>query len=193
MQGQQILTLREVVVLLLLASVLPLSSCADEEGQDPYAMWAVYQHQRELYHFRYLNPPWVFVKELEEEHRQLIAIDPRLERINYHLERRNLHARIKLTVEMYNRRDPESLANADIHRYREMALAFHGPEPFMSRRGFIGFKTSATLSDRHIVTIYHAVGNRGTVVLKAAASESLDTADMTLLMKSLEPEALDGD
>ena len=87
MEGKQSIQLREIVFPLLLASMPLLLGCAEKAGKDPYALWDAYEHRKHLYHFQYLSPPWVFVEDREEENRQLIAIDPRIERINYRMER----------------------------------------------------------------------------------------------------------
>jgi hypothetical protein len=180
---------QQVASSLLFLSMLPLMSCADNEGDNPYALWDVYEHERKLYHFQYLTPPWTFISDLEEINRQVIAINPRLERIDYRTERESLHARIKVVVEIQNWWDPRTVAQTDMAHYRDEALEFRGPETFKSARGFSGFKTRATFpGNRRVVSIYQGLENRGTVVLRAAANEFLETDDMLLLMKSLEPE-----
>ncbi len=161
--------------------------CAEAPGTDAYAMWERCESSRYAYVFRYLAPPWKFIDETEGGGRQLIAIDPMESRIDYAVESGNLHARIKAVVEASNALGPWDAAREDADRYRLSATSVEGPRLFESGNGIEGVRLDAILPDRRIVAVYHGLRGGGVVSMKVAADEDLDTPDMILLLRGLEP------
>lgn len=166
-----------------------ISGCAEELGTDAYAMWERYESPEYAYVFSYLSPPWELVDETDDGGRQLIAVEPKKSSIDYAVESGNLHARIKAVVEVIHARSPSEAAWEDAERYRgASAISVEGPRSFKSANGIVGVRIDATFSDRRVVAIYHGLAREGAISMKAAGDEELDTPDMVLFLKGLEPD-----
>ena len=163
-----------------------LSGCATDGGTDPYALFETYEQPDGLYRFRYLSPPWV-MKDDDDDGRQLLAVSPNRDELGFELEKGSLEARFKAIVEVLDADSVKSAVTGDAARWSDRGADIGPFVTFASAGGAVGLRVETVFLDRRMVSVYHGLRGGGVAVMRAAAQESMDTDDMSLLFRGFEP------
>ena len=178
-----------IVVLLGVAIV----SCSDVPGEDPYALFKVFTHRDARYEFRYLSPPWQLVADRSTINCQLLAIDPNLDEIEASVEADAVNAQAKMVVTVLSNYDePLAAAKAELSEWASDVVELTAPVVFKSAKGQVGYEVRLAVDQLYIRAVFHALSDGTVVVMALQSRERLDDADITLLLRGLEP-ARNGD
>ncbi|MCP4678608.1 MAG: hypothetical protein GY854_24465 [Deltaproteobacteria bacterium] len=169
------------------------TSCDPVDGADPYAIWNTFEQSDDFYHFHYLSPPWEPTS-LVIPTRQVFVVDPSTDPLpEIGLAGDGLSARLEFVVEMVFGIDAQAEAQARLDRWKNAGAETKRIESFVSEGGDEGFRTWARSTDRWITAVYLYHPMDGVVIMTVVGKENVDTQDITLLMKSLEPRPAEGD
>jgi hypothetical protein len=161
--------------------------CADRDGRDPYAMFDTFTHQGGKYSFRYLAPPWELENNDEEPNLQIIAIEADSKNMDASIESGPIHARFKGVISLRPNTSAEQAAEDDAASISDIDASEVEVSSFTSEEGNFGFYLRAALPDRNIRSVYFDTTENDAAVMQVVSRESIEAADFTLLLRSLEP------
>lgn len=167
--------------------------CHTVDGNDPYATWKTYNSYDELFHFRYLSPPWekdsgdgvlypLFVVDSDN--------DPLPER---GMPGDGIGARLSLELDVEWRTTVFEVAQADLGDWEANGAVVEPYQTVENRVGDDGIRVFARAADRWITAVYYSLEEDGVVAMKIAGKQDdLTSYDITLLLDGLEPRPANG-
>ncbi|MCP4601896.1 MAG: hypothetical protein GY847_15515 [Proteobacteria bacterium] len=184
--------LMRITLIIVIGVWMTLVGCTPVDGSDPYALWETFENDE--YHFHYLSPPWKQVGTFNAS-LQVLAVDPNGEPLSEaELPGDGLDGHFNLIVRQgVPHDDAQGAAQEDLNRWKAQGATVEPLEPFRNAAGDQGVQALAHTHDRWITSVYHDLTNGGTVFMTVIGKIRVDTADITLMMKSLEPRPPDGD
>ena len=147
-----------------------------------------------LYRFSYLSPPWG--KALRQQvGLPVYVIDPNDNPLPVRgMPGDGIGARISLEVEVVGDTTVQEASEADLAAWQAEGAVAEPSEQFENRAGDVGVRVFVEATDRWITAAYFGLDGNGVVAMKIAGNDDdLQSDDMTLLLRGLEPMAAEGD
>ena len=170
-----------LTVAIILCTLVALGGCASIDGSEPYAMWQTYEHPDGLFHFRYLSPPWRLIHDPFAEGRPVLVIAPEEafpdgeSGYRYRLE--------AFAVES----DDMDAVIADVkEEWQGLGYEFEEDADLTSAAGDHGGRSTGWDGASWLSIAVQAAGDRVAVMIINSVDDP-NTADMALLLESLEP------
>jgi hypothetical protein len=174
--------LHAAVVSSCLAAVLSLGAACDPvDGTDPYALWNVFEHPTEAFHFHYLDPPWETAPGFSIQ-APVFLLDPSSEPS---AEAGDPGARVRLEAYCSEAVTVADEAAARRARWAGDGYAVEEPELFSNRAGDVGIVQRASRGESQVAEVLFGAG--GVVVLSLWGRGSIAGEDFRLLLEGFEP------
>ena len=163
--------------------------CDPVDGTDPYALWETFDDSMGRFHFHYLRPPWEPVS-MPVSAKQVFVVEQTDEEPldSSWTDGDGPGARLVLIVTVFMVADAETVAAREMDAWKEAGGEVEPVDHFMSGSGDVGIWTGARGVDWRMLAVYYDLETIGSVAMRVAGELSnVDTADVMLLLKSLEP------
>jgi hypothetical protein len=176
------LSYSRTVLLIFWVACAACAACSYTDGTDPYALWQIFEHPTEAFHFHYPSPPWETAEDTGPE-RAVLVVDPDTD------EHGDDHpnARLRLEVWVINNNPVADVVSYRCDHWEGLGYQVDPPKVYWNDALDEGIRVEATDGQYLRVTeVFYPLGGR-TALLSLWVKGESDRSDLELLIEGFEP------